>query len=488
MDNKCNIIVIDDELGMREGVRRVLAPIGYKIDTAETGEEGLSFFEKKSYVLALVDYKMPGMNGLEVLKKIDEISPNTVVIIMTAYASLETAVEATKKGAYDFIAKPFTPDELLNCVNRAIERNQLFVETERLKKEQERNLMDLYIEKSRLKTIINSLNEGVIITNTKGELALYNTFLRSLFDFKGKIGLPLTESITNQEITDQIKNLLESDPEKTHMLSREIELGGKVYRTDSTILKHEDNQVIGCATVLKDISEQKQIDNLKSQFVSMVSHELKAPISAIKGYIDIILSGAIKNNPDKERDYLERSSLRSGSLIKLIKDLLAISRIENQTKERVLEEINLADIISELVEFFQNEIKTKGIEVENNIGADLPKIFADKDEIGIIFTNLISNAIKYNKENGKIILSSQCNGNFLSITVKDTGIGLKEEDRNRLFEDFFRAKNEHTRTITGTGLGLSIVKRIVELNFGTIDVESEYEQGTSFKVNLPLQI
>lgn len=480
------IIVIDDELGMREGSRRILVREGHQVDIAESGEEGLEYIKKNKYDLALVDYKMPGIDGFQVLQQVKEISPDTMVLIVTAYASIEAAVEATKKGAYDYISKPFTPDEFLTSVNRALERRNLIMETLKLKEEREKNLLDLNIEKSRIKTIMNSLNEGVIVTNTRSELVLYNLFIMKLFDFtQDKIGKQINASLNNETIINQINQILYSKPDKTSALSSEVKINDNIYKVDTTLVKDENNNILGSVTVLKDISEEKKIEQLKSQFVSMVSHELRAPIAAIKGYIDALLSIQFENDINKTKSILQRSSLRADSLLNLINDLLAISRMESKTKKRNIEEIDIADVLEQHLEFFGNEIKKKNLILEKDISNQMPHVCIDRGEIDIILTNLISNAIKYNKEGGKISVSLKTDDNYLKISVSDTGIGLKEEDKKNLFQDFYRAKNEHTKYIIGTGLGLSIVKRIIESYHGKIKVESEYEKGSTFNVFLP---
>ncbi len=488
MSDIARILVVDDEFGMREGSRRILIRCGHNVDIAECGEDGVELVKKNRYDIAIVDYKMPGMDGFQLLQKIKEISPETIVIICTAYASIEAAVEATKKGAYDYISKPFTPDEFLTAVDRALERHRLLIETKKLREEREKNLLDLNIEKSRLKTIINSLNEGVIVTNTKAELVLYNHSICHLFNLsQDKIGKPVSELISDNSITEQIQNVLNESTQSAHGLSKNIKIEDKIYLVDTTLVYDESKSVIGSATVFRDISEEKKIEQLKSQFVSMVSHELRAPIAAIKGYIDALLSIQIEKDIEKTKSILKRSSIRAESLLNLINDLLSISRMENKSKERKIEDLSLNEILNQHLEFFGNEITKKCLNLEKNIPESDSKISGDRSEIDIVCTNLISNAIKYNKEGGKIIVSLSADNHFIKLSVADTGIGLKEEDRKNLFQDFFRAKNEYTKYITGTGLGLSIVKRIIEANHGKITVESEYEKGTTFTVMFPIR-
>ena len=175
--NRIPILIIDDEESIREGSERILTRMGCQVYKASRGTEGLDKLQTCSVSIVLLDLKMPGMDGMEVLSHIQERHPNILVIIITGYATLETAVDAMKQGAYDFISKPFEPDQLRIVVNRARERIQLTEETKKLALERQRNLADLDTEKSRLRTIVESLPNGVLVTTAQGHAALMNPAL-----------------------------------------------------------------------------------------------------------------------------------------------------------------------------------------------------------------------------------------------------------------------------------------------------------------------
>jgi signal transduction histidine kinase len=165
--------------------------------------------------------------------------------------------------------------------------------------------------------------------------------------------------------------------------------------------------------------------------------------------------------------------------------LLDISRMEMKTKSRELKELNIGEIVKGTTDFLELELKKRNIKVNARYQENLPLIKADNNEITRLFTNIISNSVKYNKDNGSINIDVSTAGNFIVAKIADTGIGMKPEDKARLFSEFYRIKNEHTRSIAGTGLGLSIVKRIAESYSGKVEVESEYEKGSTFIVYLP---
>ncbi|MHB9092688.1 MAG: response regulator, partial [Chloroflexota bacterium] len=174
MDAHGGILVVDDEAGMREACRWVLTTEGYQVELAVNGKEGLDKLRKGAYEVALIDLKMPGLDGLELLRLAHEQSPDTVCIMITGYATLDTAVDATKRGAYEFISKPFTPEELTCSVQRSLERRRFALEARRLREEMERNMLQLSTEKSRIRSIVNCMVDGVVVTNRDNQLVLIN--------------------------------------------------------------------------------------------------------------------------------------------------------------------------------------------------------------------------------------------------------------------------------------------------------------------------
>jgi signal transduction histidine kinase len=220
----------------------------------------------------------------------------------------------------------------------------------------------------------------------------------------------------------------------------------------------------------------------------MVAHELKAPVAAVLGFMNLILDDSINISPEKEKEYIARSTKRLQALIEMVNDLLDISRMEIKKKEREIKELRIEEILKTTLEFLELELKKKGVSTNLNIAPGLPVIKADYNEINRLFTNIISNAMKYNKTNGSIDISVSYSGNYLITKISDTGIGMKPDEKEKLFQEFYRVKNDQTRNIPGTGLGLSIVKRIVESYSGKIEVESEFGKGTTFIIYLPAKL
>jgi PAS domain S-box-containing protein len=484
------VIIIDDEKGLRTGTQRLLQSEGYEVDTAENGTEGIRLAAENDYDLAIIDLKMPDIDGIEVLKEIKKNRPNTVCFIATAYASYETAIESTKTGAYSYIPKPFTPEELIQNLQQGYAYRILLVEAERLRKEREERLLEVAFEKTRLNTIINSITDGVLVVNKTGELVLYNTAALTYFELNQIIIGENILGILPKEVTELINKFLITGNHLDKSFTSQIELKpNRELFVDVTCspVPHPDGSLAGVVTVIRNITEMKKVELVKSQFVSMVAHELKAPVAAVIGFINLINDKNINVSEVQRVDYLNRSYKRLNTLLEMVNDLLDISRMEIKKKEREIVELDIVEILKSNTEFLEMELKKKGVVVNFNIENDIPHIKADNNEISRLFTNIIGNALKYNKENGSINISVSHSGNYVTTKISDTGIGLKPEEKVKLFHEFYRVKNEKTRNIPGTGLGLSIVKRIVESYNGKIEVESEYGSGSTFIISLPLK-
>ncbi len=489
MNENAKILVVDDEEGLRLGTKRLLELEDYQVDVAENGSQGIELGTTNEYDLAFIDLKMPDHDGIEVLKKIKELKPNTVCYIATAYASYDTAVEATRIGAYGYIPKPFTPDELLYSVEKGIAQRNLLLESERLKFEREKNLLELASEKSRLKTILNSIAGGVIVINRLSKIVYFNNAALKLADMdRFETGEPLPEHFP-EDLREIALEYLKADNFIPGSKSLEVIIKPNHELVVQGIVSHVpegENSFAGVVIVLRNITEAKKIEHIKNQFVSMVAHELKAPVSAVIGFLQLLMDEKVELPEEKRSEFMLRSTMRLKSLLNLVNDLLDISRMDVKTKQKLIEPIDLKETLNSTLDLFSIEINNKKITVEKEIESALPILNMDRNELSRVFTNLLSNAIKYNHENGKIFVEIISQNKFIEIKIKDTGIGLREEEKEKIFTEFFRAKNVFTKSITGTGLGLSIVKRIVDSYNGNIRFESEYEKGTTFIIQFPI--
>jgi two-component system phosphate regulon sensor histidine kinase PhoR len=487
-DGGHTILVVDDEPGILRGCERVLRAANHEVLLADRAEKGLEILrERPETELALVDLRMPGMDGLELLARARDVAPETVFVVITAYATIEAAVEATKRGAYDFLAKPFSPDELSRIVNRSLERVHLIRERNRLEAERRSRMLELATEKSRLRTIIDCMAEGVLVSNAEQELVLSNPAALKALKHDVDPGAPVTvgDAIASPELVA----LIEEASASRKRVSSELKLAEgreeKWALVDvAPVTDESSGQFLGAVTVVRDISELKRVEQVKAQFVNMVAHELRAPLAAVDGYLAVMLEGMVKE-PEKQRSMIVRSRDRLGALLDLVGDLLDVARMEAGTVRREIDVRDLSEVIAEVVDLMQPMARENKITLRSAVASGLAGIEADREELVRLFSNLVSNAIKYNRPDGTVTVTAVQDGPYVKASVADTGVGISKEGVPKLFGEFFREKASATKHVTGTGLGLSIVKRIVDFYHGRVDVQSKLGEGSTFTVWLP---
>ena len=482
------VLVIDDEQVIRDGCLRVLVKEGYEVQTAALGQEGLDLMEKQPADVVLLDLMMPGIDGFQVLSQIRNRWPQTDVIIITGFATVEKAVQAMKDGAFDFLAKPFNPDYLRIVVRRALEKRSLEAEAAKLREERAEDLKAIITEKSRLRTIINCMESGVLVVDKDLTVLLHNPNLIRLLEIQTDpmVGKDLCHSITNQDLCDMVRQVTEANA----TISREFDQGaiGQAYLgAHCAPVTGTDGEVLGSVTVFQDLSALKKVDQLKSDFVAMVSHELRAPLASVEQMAYVLRDGLAGNMDEKGRNMINRILVRTKELLQLVKNLLDLSRIETGILVQNMEEIDLPELISGVLEMIRPQVEVRRQKIEYQAPDDCALIVGDRDNLLGVFNNIIGNAVKYTPEEGRIQVQVIGNGSFVRVQVKDTGVGIPHEDLERIFDRFYRVKGK-TRGITGSGLGLSVAKSIVEAHRGTIKASIREKGGSTFTIDLPIQV
>ena len=369
---RLRILVVDDEIYIRTAIERTLESLQFVLaDIGETVafdfEQAGSAEEARDHItnmtppdIMLLDLKLPGISGIELLEEIGPTLSQTLVIMITAYASIETAVRATKSGSYDFLAKPFTPEELEHVLQKAAHH--------------------------------------IVIAQRARSLA----------------------------------------------------------------------------------EEQRRV---RFQFLSVLAHELKAPLNAIEGFLNTIIDHTAGNDPAIYEEMLRRCRTRAHFMRKLIIDLLDLTRIESGEKKRELNRVDIASIAQTARDTMQTDADARNITIGIHCDPGI-SIQGDAGEIEMVFNNLISNAVKYNRDNGRVEVCCERHDDRITIVVSDTGIGMTEEEAGQLFESFIRIKNEKTFGILGSGLGLAVVKKVALLYHGDATVTSVPDEGSTFTVVL----
>jgi len=481
------ILVVDDELGVREGCRKILASEGYEVITAGDGKAGLEQFgERGPFDVLLVDLQMPRMSGLELMQEIRARDPDIVPIIITAHATLDTAVEGTRQGAYSYIPKPFTPDELLLAIKNGLEKRALSLEARRLRDERERRLLEVASERSRSNTILAAMTDGVLVINLEKLVVLRNNAAaRILPDCAGRaLPFPLQE-IESADVREIVHVVIDS-PGGFMILSRQIPLGASTYMVNVSPIIEPGGETSGAVAVFSDVTELAKLDTAKSMFVSLVAHEVKSPLAATEGWLNLVLSGMLKSDPVEERRMLERAQLRVKTLRALVSELISLSAIQTGKFSLTRAPIEVSEAVGRAVETGRESAASRGIRVELQDDGGGARVLADREALVMIFSNLVENAVKYSRDGGEVRVRISRDGMYVGVSVRDRGIGISPEDCGKIFDEFYRARTEETAAIPGTGLGLSLVRRLAELHQGTVGVSSELGVGSEFTVRLPL--
>lgn len=477
---KPSVLIVDDEKRVRQVCVQMLSQEGYDVDQAENAQVGLKKVEKRHYDIILLDLLMPGMSGLEALVQIRALHPDTVVIVITGYATLDHAVEAMKNGAFDFVSKPFSPQDLRLVVTKAIEHI--------------RTLQDIANEKSRVRTMINHLAGGVMATDAAKQVALANHAFLRMVGFKGAspIGRPVDELVVDERILEMIDQALTMAPDQFAEVTAEVCLAPHEHDADCILgvrcvpFRDRLERTLGTITVLHDITTVKQMEQLKSDFVSMVSHEIRGPLNSVLMQHKVILDELAGAVTEKQREILTRASQKIEALVTLSSELLDLSKMESGLINMEKEKLALAPVIDDQVAFHRPRAEAKRIILELSPLPALPPVLANRINMEEVLSNLIGNAIQYTPENGRVTVSADSDGDYVCIRVADTGFGIPSADLPQIFNRFYRVKNEKTRLIVGTGLGLPIVKSILEAHNGRIEVDSTVDVGTVFSAFIPV--
>ena len=354
--------------------------------------------------------------------------------------------------------------------------NAFYIMTKELKE----NLNEVSRKKNQIETILLHMTDGIIAFDMDGKILLINPAATRILRL-----LPEDENF--EKIFEKLD--VNVNLEKIIYLENWTSTEEKVTIGDNHVhmffapLKNDDDTPAGVIVVIQDITEHVKLDNMRKEFVADVSHELKTPITSIMGYADTLLEGEYDTETQKE--FLGVIATEARRMARLVTDLLELSRIDSNKKKVKKESFDLGKMVKECQSKLAIEIKKKNHQVENFVTADVPPVFADKDDIERVVLNILTNSIKYTPDGGLIKIYVGFVYNDAYIKIIDNGIGISEEDLNRIFERFYRVDKARSRENGGTGLGLSIAKEILDKNGGSIDMKSEAGKGTEVVIKVP---
>jgi two-component system phosphate regulon sensor histidine kinase PhoR len=381
------------------------------------------------------------------------------------------------RGEYPAEQSVETPDEFGQLAKTLVEMSKRIQE----------KVQELNLERTQLAAILSALVESVIAVDHEGKILFLNPAAESLFRVSALQvkGRPMLEALRHSVLSDVIAKTLTGKK----VVAEEI----TVHSPEEHILAVQALPVAygegrtGILVALNDITDLRKLERVRQEFVANVTHELKTPLTSIKGFTETLLDGALED-PSHNREFLTTIQEHATRLGFLIDDLLDLAAIEAKRMEYRFESVSVPDVVERILKGLAPMAKGGKIQIQNDLSPSLPKVRADRDKLAQVFINLIDNAIKFNKPNGLIKISAEAKGKNLVISVRDSGIGIPQTDLPRIFERFYRVDKARSREMGGTGLGLSIVKHLVEAHHGTVSVQSIVDQGSNFTVSLPLAL
>ncbi len=348
----------------------------------------------------------------------------------------------------------------------------------------EEKVRDLSRERTQLGAMLSTLVESIVALDHQGRVLFLNPAAETLFDVRSAQAKdrPFLEVLRQSPLNEVFaQTLAERRPvHKEILLHSPAE---RVISVNALPVNYGEGQT-GVLAALHDITELRKLENVRREFVANASHELKTPLTSIKGYIETLLEGAV-DDPKHNRAFLQTIQEHTNNLSRLIDDVLDLSAIEAERVAYRFEPVTVKEVVDRIVKALGPMAKGKKVSLAVDLPDSLPKVRADREKLAQIMMNLMDNAIKFNKAGGRVRVSAEPNGKELRIQIEDTGRGIPSEDLPRVFERFYRGDKSHSHEVPGTGLGLAIVKHLIEAHQGTVQVRSTPGQGSVFQFTLP---
>ena len=520
--NKTKILLVDDDSAVAGMCKRVLESNNYYVETVSSGRDALAILNNKFFNMVLADIKLPGdMDGIALLKEIRHKYPSVIVIIMTAYGTIETAITTMKEGACDYLIKPFDIHILLNTVRRSLEFCRLKSESEVLLNAI--SLFEFVSETSSDKTgeeLLSLLlgNALKIMRANSGSVFVYNKITEKLemmtcigMEEKIKkevsIGEGIVGYVARSRKTLILHNglhkypLFKTYPPRKEIVSSIINpilLKGMLLgvlclnKTEDTpvLFSDEDKRIIKmfsnyAALVIGSFQASAELlflNRLKSEFLSNVSHELRTPLMAISGAAELLDDPTPSKNKKQMLELIQRNVQR---MDKLVADLLDFSKMESGKLIYNFRKTRISNVLNKLIMDFENEFRKKEIKFIRRIQEGIPPIVIDSERMYQAVSNLLTNTLKFTPLGGEVELRCSKNKTCVMVSVKDTGIGISKKYHDKIYSNFFQVDGSSTRNERGLGLGLAIANSIVSAHKGKIKLKSEPGKGSTFTIYLP---
>lgn len=495
MNQAIHLLLIEDSADDAELILREVRKGGFAVTSTriETAAELTTALQQGGWDLILSDYSLPGFSGLTALDILTAAGLDLPFIIVSGAIGEETAVQLMRAGAKDYVRKeklarlvPVLRRELGDAASR---KERLIAEAALKASRQEEEAT-----RSKIDHIIKSIPDGLLVCDKDNRIVLMNNVAEGLLDLAGSaaINQSISRVFPDNELRKQlfdIRAAASNKPLTSYLkLLREDGTPLHVVQARTSLMKDQAGEISGTVTILSDVTRERELDRLKSEFISTAAHELNTPLAIIIGYLELLLKPAVPGGftAEKEREFLAEIYGKSLYLAEIVDELLDLSRIESGQGLRLHKEgCHLAALITKTAEQIQTQTSQHRLDVV--LPAELPEeLLLDCRKISEVLENLLSNAVKYSPRGGIIRVSGTLIPGYFECTIADEGIGISPAEMPKVFEKFYRVDGSDT-AVRGLGLGLCIARQIVEAHGGTIRLESKLGMGTRAIFTLPLE-
>lgn len=462
--------------------RTVAANMVYFAVAVREGERTLGYV-RTAVPLALVEGRLAGLRRTVVL-----VAASAAVLALgvgLALAGRVTAPLLTLRAAADSVAEGDYRQTVMQQSRDEI--GDLASSFNRMAAELDGRMRTISEDRSKLLTILTGMVEGVVAVDKDERVVHLNEAAARMFGVSPaeSIGKAIWEVTRVRKVSAAIDDALRGVSDVTEEFSLPVGGRDRVVDMHGAPLRNGDGELVGAVVVLHDVTELRTLETVRRDFVANVSHELKTPITAIRGLVETIVDD--RDMPEATRsDFLEKIRNQSLRLSLLVTDLLTLARLEAPEGLAVSESVDLRDPVRTSVASYRGAAADRGVTLESDLPHEPVVVVGESDGLELVANNLIDNALKYTPEGGRVLVVLRSDGDHAELVVEDTGVGIAREHQDRIFERFYRVDKARSRELGGTGLGLSIVKHVCRAHGGMVRVESSLGRGSTFRVRIPL--
>jgi PAS domain S-box-containing protein len=471
------ILIVDDDEALLEALPEALRMRmnGVQIDTSPSAPAALELIREVDYDAIVSDIKLPGMDGLALLTEVKELRPGTPTLLITGHGEHDLAVQALRGGAYDFVQKPIDRDYFVASLERAIRMRRL-----------DRQVQQQRVDLERHARVLQHVDRGVFLVDGTGVVRYWNPAAQAITGLEATsiVGGKADEVIPGwHAIGPEVPIATEPGPGSLLSKTLPLEIDGRELWIQISGVEFED----GVVYAFRNLTEERALDALKSDFIATVSHELRTPLAAIYGCARTLLRRDLQLGDNDRARLLEVVAQESERLTRIVGDILLANQIDAGRLRLKDLEFDVSELVRAVVEEMEAALTGKeGIELRLEAPESLPLVSGDEDKLRQVLLNLIDNAIKYSPDGGRVAVRVEPRDSGLRIAVSDEGLGIPHGDQQRIFGKFYRVDPQQTRGVGGTGLGLYICRELVRHMGGRVTVTSREGHGSTFVVDLPL--